>query len=101
MSARWGKARHTVRRHSAMRMSVSKIDLRGLMFLWRRKGEQRSPNGSSSVMFDLRPNEGEQDINKPTPPHAPHGWQKDGYKKNGTKQPQQLRLRIMGCFCFG
>ena len=83
-----------------MRITVSKNDLRGLMFLWRR-GEQRSPNGSSSVMFDLGPNEGEQDISKPAPPHAPHGWQKNGCRKNGTRQPQRLRLRLMGCFCFG
>ena len=83
-----------------MRRTMWNIDLIGRVLFERRvrMGEQGSSNGSSDVMFDFRPNDCKQDVKKPTSPHPPHGFKKNGYKKNGTKQ---LRLRIMGCFCFG
>ena len=80
-----------------MSIAASMNDLRRL---WGR-GEQGSPNDSPGVVFDFRPNEGEKDVSEPASPHAPHGWQKNGCRKNGIKQPQRLQLRRMGWFCFG
>ena len=93
-------ARLSVKRNSGMKHTRCSIDVRMRMLFERGAGvgKQGSFDGSSEVILEFRPDDCKEDVEKPTSPHPPHGVKKNGYKKNGTRQ---LRLRIMGCFCFG